>query len=114
MSTFGERLREERKRLLVTQDEIADRLGITKQSQGLYERGQRTPNAEYLAGLFDLGGDPAYILTGNRSTLAPQEKELIAQYRTLPEADQQTVQRTVAALAATVGDTQTDNSLEIK
>lgn len=105
MRTFGERLREERKRLILTQDEIAERLGITKQSQGLYERGQRTPNAEYLIGLFELGGDPAYVLTGTRTppaaaALTQQQAELIEHFTQLTSEQQLFIVQTVAALAA--------------
>lgn len=66
MCTFGERLRSERNRLLLTQDQMAEKAGVTKQTQGLYERDKRSPNAEYLLALAGLGLDVLYVLTGQR------------------------------------------------
>lgn len=66
MISFGKRLREERERFEWNQEEIALKIDVTKQVQGLYERGQRAPSAEYLAAMASLGCDVLYVLTGQR------------------------------------------------
>lgn len=64
---FGTRLREERDRLGLNQDELAARLGISKTSQSNYERGNRSPDADYLVAFVAAGADPLYLLRGVRS-----------------------------------------------
>ena len=61
------RIREERKRLGLTQQELADLVGVDRNSQINYERGHRSPPAEYLERLDALGLDACYILTGRRT-----------------------------------------------
>lgn len=67
MSSLGIRLRQERERLGLTQTEIGDMAGVTKNTQRLYETDQRSPKADYLAALDLEGVDVSYILTGRRS-----------------------------------------------
>jgi phage repressor protein C with HTH and peptisase S24 domain/DNA-binding XRE family transcriptional regulator len=64
---FCTRLREERDRLGLKQDELAERLGVSKASQSNYERGNRSPDAGYLVALVRLGADALYLLTGQRA-----------------------------------------------
>ena len=45
---FGFRVMELRKKKKITQQELADELGITRQSLGLYERGERAANVDLL------------------------------------------------------------------
>lgn len=73
-STISERLREERQRLGLSQDGLASSGGVTRRSQGLYETGERTPGAAYLAKIADAGVDVVYVLTG-KSDAARQRKE---------------------------------------
>lgn len=67
MDSIGSRLREERDRLGLTQTEIGDAAGVTKNTQRLYETDQRSPKADYLAALDAAGVDVSYVLTGRRS-----------------------------------------------
>ncbi|MBW9265193.1 MAG: helix-turn-helix domain-containing protein [Candidatus Thiodiazotropha sp. (ex. Lucinisca nassula)] len=67
---FGQRLREERKRLGLSQDALAARGGITRTAQFLYEKGERAPSIEYLAMIHTAGIDFRYILTGEHSASA--------------------------------------------
>lgn len=60
---YGERLREERKRLKKTQQEFADLGNVTIQTQQNYESGRRAPGSEYLNRLAEEGVDIAYVLT---------------------------------------------------
>lgn len=66
MSTIGERLREERDRLGLSQTAFAELGGAGKHSQINYEADRRKPDATYLAALAQAGADITYILTGHR------------------------------------------------
>lgn len=52
-------------------------VGMSKKAIGSYERGERSPDAELLAKLAEMGFDVTYILTGVRQTLLnePTERE---------------------------------------
>lgn len=69
MPLFGERLRAERERLGLGQQELAEKCGVTMRSQRNYEKDERQPDATYLAALTALGGDVLYVLTGTRSPM---------------------------------------------
>ncbi|WP_046382956.1 helix-turn-helix domain-containing protein [Pseudomonas veronii] len=68
MSKIGNRLREERTRLGMTQGSFAIAGGVQANAQGKYERGERSPNALYLVQLLTLGVDTFYVVTGSRTT----------------------------------------------
>jgi len=72
MSTIGNRLEEERKRIGHNQTQFGDIGGVGRKSQGLYERDERSPDAEYLAAIADQGADVLYIVTGKRLDEAGQ------------------------------------------
>lgn len=103
MGTFGERLRSERNRLLLTQDQVAEKTSVTKQTQGLYERDKRSPNSEYLAALAELGADVLYVVTGQRTPL-PAELDskasaLLDNYQHMSQEDQAALSRLADSLA---------------
>lgn len=78
----GDRLRQERKRLGLTQQQMADVGGVRKQAQLKYEAGQSSPNAEYLALVQMHGVDVQFVLTGAPSAaLAGDEAELVRRFR---------------------------------
>ena len=54
MASFGERLTSLRESRGMTQDDLADELGITKQAVSHYERGRRRPDFEILSAICDL------------------------------------------------------------
>ena len=76
MSSFSDRLREERQRLNMVQPEFADIAGVGKQSQINYESGKRQPAAAYLAAISAAGADVGYILTGERTFQPPDTSML--------------------------------------
>ncbi|KRC32041.1 MULTISPECIES: helix-turn-helix transcriptional regulator [unclassified Lysobacter] len=79
----GDRLRQERKRLGLTQQQMADIGGVRKQAQLKYEAGQSSPNAEYLALVQMHGVDVQFVLTAAPSSaLAGDEAELLRRFRT--------------------------------
>lgn len=101
--TFGKRLRKERKRLGLTQSKIAEIASITRQTQINYEKGERSPDSDYLSTIAAVGADVLYVLTGQRTpsreeALDPREKAVLDNYRALSEGGQAAVQRLTHAL----------------
>lgn len=74
--TFGERLKEERKRLGMNQTEFAALGGVVKFTQINYEKGDSAPNLDYLKKLNDSGVDGYFILTGLRTPTATSDELL--------------------------------------
>ena len=66
MTNIFDRLKEERKRLGLSQGEFAALLEIHRNTQARYERGEREPDTAYLSALSKAGVDIGYVLTGNR------------------------------------------------
>ncbi|MEB0170457.1 helix-turn-helix transcriptional regulator, partial [Pseudomonas sp. CCC4.4] len=60
MNGIGTRLKEERTRLGLSQTKLGAIGGIEPNSQGMYVRGQRFPNATYLSSIADSGVDIVY------------------------------------------------------
>ena len=67
MSTIGERLREERERLGLSQPAFAALGGAGKHSQINYEADRRSPDGQYLSAVAAHGVDVLYVLTGQRT-----------------------------------------------
>jgi len=65
--SIGERLREERVRLALSQELMGETAGVRKQAQLKYEKGERHPDAAYLERLAAIGVDVLYVLTGRRA-----------------------------------------------
>ena len=66
MGQVGDRLREERDRLDLSQADFAALAGQGRSSQIRYEAGERAPDTDYLAKIAEAGADIVYILTGQR------------------------------------------------
>lgn len=81
-------LKEERKRLGLSQAVLASECGVSREMWGKYERGQASPNCEVMEKLAGLGINVLYILTGRREAeaLSTEEKLLIERYRVADEA----------------------------
>ena len=110
--SIGARLREERERLGYSQTavaELAEKAGVkgaTRQSQALYEKGQRMPDAAFLAVVQGAGYDVAYVLTGQRMgsaaptpALKPEEAALLDNYRHSSPEGKKAIKATSDALA---------------
>jgi transcriptional regulator with XRE-family HTH domain len=63
-SGCGVRLRAERERLGFSQADLAEKMGIHRNSQARYEKADTPPPLGYLAGLRSLGIDGDYVLSG--------------------------------------------------
>lgn len=62
----GVRLRSERKRIGLRQEDFAKKCGVSKRTQVYYEKGVRSPNQDYWFAASDLGVDITYIFDGDR------------------------------------------------
>lgn len=103
MDTFPDRLKQERRRLRMSQAELASAGGVQKHAQLNYEKGLRSPDTSYLVGIAEAGVDVLYLLTGRTSdpaTLAldPDEERLLAGYRELKLREKRGVLALVAAM----------------
>jgi len=67
MSGIGTRLRQERRRLGLSQREMGQLGGVAVNAQGKYESGERIPKADYLAALACVGVDVLYVLTSRHA-----------------------------------------------
>ena len=90
MPSIGERLLEERDRLGLSQPAMADAGRVTMRSQRNYEKGERFPDATYLAAIAAVGADVRYIVTSAREGPAPEvlsadERYLLERYRGSPQ-----------------------------
>lgn len=62
--SFGNRLREQRVKLGLSQSAFGQLAGVTKKTQMLYEADERAPDTNYMAAIAAAGVDAYYILTG--------------------------------------------------
>jgi len=118
-------LAEERARLGISQQKLADECQVTREQIGKYERDTNVPGGQVLAAFARLGLDTQYILTGVRSAnlfqvaeqeaapynagktegvgpLSRREEVLIAKYRQLSPGQQTHAQEVFDALASTL------------
>lgn len=104
MNGIGDRLREERERLRLSQGAFGAIGGVKGNAQGNYEKGDRFPDAAYLALVAAKGVDVLYVITGRRTpalegSLTDDESDVLDHYRELPDPDRAAVQRLTTALA---------------
>ncbi|WBG66966.1 XRE family transcriptional regulator [Pseudomonas citronellolis] len=90
---IGERLKEERERLGYSQTDFAAQAGASKNSQYNYEKGDRSPDAEYLAAVSKAGVDVLYVVTGRRlpsdlEGLSSAELDLLRYFKGMSPDDQ--------------------------
>lgn len=80
--TFGQRLRQERDRLGLSQADFAERGGVRRTTQHIYESDTRVPDLNYLERVQEAGADLAYLVLGER--LPPGRQDTITlSYATL-------------------------------
>lgn len=96
--SFQEQLKKARIKAGYTQQEVADKMGITKSTYCGYETGKQQPDVEkikQLASILETSGDEL-LETGftdidNSPTITPFEEEIIEAYRTAPAVLQKAV-----------------------
>lgn len=79
--TVGKRLKEERKRLGLTQEEMAVQFGLTRYAQLNFEKDINLPGGAYLLAALDRGVDVMYVLSGHRAQLDPAERRLLSAFK---------------------------------
>ena len=73
---FAERLKEERGKLGLNQEDFGKACGVKKLAQFNYEKGERKPDSEYLQKAHELGVDVSYLLTGIHSDTLKESAEI--------------------------------------
>ena len=101
---LGTRLKEERKRLSLSQHDFGAVGGVAENAQGHYERGDRLPKSDYLIAVGKIGTDVLYVLTGERrpidaESLSNDEAVIVEHYRDLDSVDRKSVSRITSALS---------------
>src|SRR3990170_2410359 len=73
-NNIGDRIKTARKRVGITQGELAKRVEVSLQTINKYERGHRTPDAGLLGMIAkELGCDPGWLLSGeDKIYIAPE------------------------------------------
>lgn len=109
MGTFvgiGDRLREQRSALGLTQTQFAELLGCSKNTQSNYEKDERSPDASYLQTLMERGVDVMYILSGETSAshLSAEESNLLKLFRSNPPVLRAAAMRVLFGAAHVAGD----------
>uniref|UniRef100_A0A7C1WUF6 Helix-turn-helix domain-containing protein n=1 Tax=Pseudomonas graminis TaxID=158627 RepID=A0A7C1WUF6_9PSED len=104
MKDLGSRLKEERKRLGLSQQDFGSIGGVEANAQGKYESGERIPRSDYLAALGKKGIDVMYVLSGERTpiatdTLNEAERAVITHYRALSEDDREAISQLATSLS---------------
>ncbi len=102
--TMGERLKEERQRIGVNQTVLAEKCGVTKNTQLAYEKGDRNPDTSYLAHAASLGVDILYLVTGERKpvladSISAEVAQFLKVYQRVKAADREVLFRMVSAFA---------------
>ncbi|WP_418648871.1 helix-turn-helix domain-containing protein [Thauera butanivorans] len=94
----GERLREERERMGLSQEAMGAIGGVKKLAQFNYEKGERAPDSTYLAAIAAAGADVLYVLTGQRSgdapavPASPRVRALVENYEAADEAGRRVIE----------------------
>jgi transcriptional regulator with XRE-family HTH domain len=105
--SLGDRLREVREEMGLSQTELAEIGGVIRNTQGSYERGERMPDTGYMQKIGEAGADIIYILTGIRATalgpmLSPEEQTLLDNFRACEEIDRNAIGQLVKRSAEAV------------
>lgn len=90
--TFGEKIRNARKLLGLTQKQLAEKIGAKHNSVSDWENNKNKPDPdtiELLCGVLQLS--PNYLLVSSSDDFSPIEKSLVLKYRSLDSFGQETV-----------------------
>lgn len=106
---FSERLKSERERLKLDQEQMASAGGVKKRTYCYYESGERCPDAAFMAAIAAAGADVLWIITGDMvaaqerapygAILKQDEAALLDNYRHCSEEARAALRATGAALA---------------
>ena len=97
MTNLSDRLKQLRIGRHLTQQQLADNLGVAKSTISLYESGQRRPSYEQLEAIGDYFNVDTNYLLGKENVsmrlLTAEELDLIDAYRNLPDSSKDMVCR---------------------
>lgn len=90
-------------RLGFNQTDFAALASVAKTSQFNYEKGDRSPDADYLAAVAAIGVDVLYVVTGNRvpsdmGEITAEELDVLRFLRLMPDSDRKTFVRMAHAM----------------
>lgn len=74
---IGSRLREERERLNMKQEDFATACGVRRRAQSSYESDTRSPDANYLEAAAKIGVDISYVICGGERPLESTLRNLV-------------------------------------
>lgn len=96
---IGLRIKEERERLSLTQQGVADAIGVAKRTFIDWEKDRTSPTAVQLSALSDIGIDVLYVVTGVRSQpIASQSKPSSEKQELMDAFDEMTPEQRRAVL----------------
>ena len=106
--TIGERLKEERSRLGLSQTDLGAAGSVGKTTQINYEKGTGTPDAKYLAAVEALGVDVLYVVTGERKpittdSISSDAAKFLQVYQHIGQTDRDVLFRMAWAFAKAAG-----------
>ena len=100
---IGSRLRKERERLGMTQEELGGIGGVLKRALIRYEKNERVPDAAFLAAIAAAGADVLYILTGQHAggaaSVSAGDRVLLDNFHAAPEQVQAGIKTALGAFA---------------
>lgn len=111
--SFGQRLRERRKELGISQGELAKELGVSLSAVSNYEKGLNAMREDVLLRLFRvLEVEPNYLYQddfhGKSFTCSAEEERLVRKYRTLRTSGRQALNAVADALSASQAELESD------
>lgn len=104
---IGERLRGERLRLGLSQDQFGEGGAVSRRTVIAWEKGEQSPNAAFLNYAHRAGVDVLYVVTGQRAVmsqsmghlLSSDETKLLQSYRAIARETQQAAKTILTELA---------------
>ncbi|HGM4786612.1 TPA: helix-turn-helix domain-containing protein [Stenotrophomonas maltophilia] len=99
--SVGIRLKEERKRLGLTQEAMGLACGVAKRTQILFEQDAHLPGGAYFVAADELGVDVTYVLVGRRDRLAEADADLLDAWRNASASARAAVMAALRGAAAT-------------
>ena len=100
-NSLGERLKNERERLnYENQSTIAEKVDVSREMWGKYERDKAIPGGNVIARLVDIGFDVSFLFTGQRSQpTTKREAAMLDNYRHTSEEGKKAIEAASAELA---------------
>ena len=77
-TSIGDRIKAERARMKLSQEEFSSMAGVAKSTQVAYEAGRRVPDLRYLQALMGGGADVVYLATGKRHEATAEDLNPLA------------------------------------